>query len=292
MTDVYDIAIIGAGPAGLSAALTGRIRSLKVALFEHIDFSRKLKRAQEVDNYLGLPHRTGEELMDEMARHALGEGVEVIREKVVSIFGGRTFTIACKESVYKARSVIIASGVAGGRLFDGEKELLGRGVSYCATCDGMFYRGKDVAVVSYGREGEADAAYLANLCRTVYYLPQYRMDTAVRADNIELRTGEAPRRIEGEGVAERLVTTRGALDVDGIFILRESDPADSLIHGLATEGAHIVVDRQMRTNIDGLFAAGDVTGKPYQVAKAVGEGLVAALSVADYLHAQAREDEA
>lgn len=291
MTDVYDIAIIGAGPAGLSAALTGRIRSKKVALFEHGEFSRKLRRAHEVDNYLGLPHRTGREMMDEMARHALDESVDVIRDKVVTIFGGRTFTIACKEGIYKAHSVIITTGVTSARLLDGEKELLGRGVSYCATCDGMFYRDKSVAVVAYNEEGEGDAAYLANLCREVHYLPQYRTDGKLRADTIIVHEGEVPRRIEGEGVAERLVTTRGVLDVDGVFILRESDPADSLIRSLATEGAHIVVDRQMRTNIGGLFAAGDVTGRPYQVAKAVGEGQVAALSAVAYLHEREQEVE-
>lgn len=290
MNEIYDVAIIGAGPAGLSAALTARIRNLRVAVFEHIDFSRKLKRAKEVDNYLGLPHRTGEELMEEMATHALTDEVELIRQKVISIFPGKTFTIACKESVYKARSVIIASGMTSGALFGGERELLGRGVSYCATCDGMFYRGKRVAVIAYGKEGESDASYLANLCQEVHYLPQYRMaDDRLRADCITVHTGEVPRRIEGTDSAEKLVTTKGEIAVDGVFILRESDPVANLVRGLALDGIHIAVDRQMRTNIDGLFAAGDATGKPYQVAKAVGEGLIAALSVADYLHAQAEK---
>lgn len=293
MTDIYDVAIIGAGPAGLSAALTARIRNLRVAVFEHIDFSRKLKRAKEVDNYLGLPHRTGEELMEEMASHALTDEVRLIREKVISIFSGRVFTIACKESVYKARSVIIASGMTSGALFGGERELLGRGVSYCATCDGMFYRGKRVAVIAYGKEGESDASYLANLCQEVHYLPQYSMaDDSLRSDSIIIHTGEVPRRIEGTDTAEKLVTTKGELAVDGVFILRESDPVVNLVRGLTLDGIHIAVDRQMHTNIAGLFAAGDATGKPYQVAKAVGEGLIAALSAAEYLHAQAREAEA
>lgn len=292
MTDIYDIAIIGAGPAGLSAVLTSRIRDRRTVLFEHIDHSRKLKRAHEVDNYLGMPHRTGVAMMEEMASHALDESVDVVRDKVISIFKGRTFTIACKESVCKARSIIIATGVTSGRLLTGEKELLGRGVSYCATCDGMFYRDKEVAVVSYGREGESDASYLANLCKRVYYLPQYRMENKMRSDNIVVRRGEVPLRIEGTESAECLVTTKAELIVDGVFILRESDPADNLIRTLATEGAHIIVDREMQTNIEGLFAAGDVTGRPYQVAKAVGEGQVAALSADEYLHAQEAADEA
>lgn len=287
MNDIYDIAIIGGGPAGLSAALTARIRGKKVALFEHLDFSRKLRRAEDIDNYLGLPHRTGTAFMQEMADHALAHEPDVIREKVISVFAGKTFTIACKETMYKARTVIIATGVASSTLFRGEKELLGRGVSYCATCDGMLYRGKKVAVISYGREGESDAAYLAELCAEVHYLPLYRGDVNLRTETITLHEPCTIRAIEGEKKAERLVTSKGDLDVDGVFIIRESDPVDSLIKSVAMDGTHIAVDRQMKTNIAGLFACGDATGKPYQVAKAVGEGLIAALSAAEYLHEQA-----
>lgn len=291
MNDIYDIAIIGGGPAGLSAALTARIRGQKVALFEHLDFSRKLQRAHDVDNYLGMPHRTGTDIMREMADHALSHKPDVIREKVISVFPGKKdFTIACKEEMYTARAVIIATGVTSSKLFDGEKQLLGKGVSYCATCDGMFFRGKTVAVISYGQEGESDACYLANLCKEVYYIPQYRADMNLRADNIIVEN-VVPRRIEGEKKTERLVTNKGELAVDGVFIIRESDPVENLVRGLTLDGAHIAVDRQMRTNIKGLYACGDNTGRPYQVSKAVGEGLVAALSAVEYLHEQANTAE-
>ena len=289
MNDIYDIAIIGGGPAGLSAALTARIRGQKVALFEHLDFSRKLQRAHDVDNYLGMPHRTGESIMREMADHVLAHEPDIIREKVISVFHGKqTFTVACKEEMYTARAVILATGVTSGALFAGEKDLLGKGVSYCATCDGMFFRGKTVAVISYGKEGETDAAYLANLCQKVYYIPQYRAELNLRADNITVEN-VMPRRIEGETKTERLVTSAGELAVDGVFIIRESDPVENLVRGLVLDGTHIAVDRQMRTNIKGLYACGDNTGKPYQVAKAVGEGLIAALSAVEYLHEQANK---
>lgn len=291
MNDIYDIAIIGGGPAGLSAALTARIRGQKVALFEHLDFSRKLQRAHDVDNYLGMPHRTGTDIMREMADHVLAHKPDVIREKVISVFPGKKdFTIACKEEMYTARAVIIATGVTSSKLFDGEKQLLGKGVSYCATCDGMFFRGKTVAVISYGQEGESDACYLANLCKEVYYIPQYRADMNLRADNIIVEN-VVPRRIEGEKKTERLVTNKGELAVDGVFIIRESDPVENLVRGLTLDGMHIAVDRQMRTNIKGLYACGDNTGRPYQVSKAVGEGLVAALSAVEYLHEQANTAE-
>lgn len=292
MNDIYDIAIIGGGPAGLSAALTARIRGKKVALFEHLDFSRKLQRAHDVDNYLGMPHRTGTDIMREMADHALGHEPDVIREKVISVFPGKkNFTIACKEEMYTARTVILATGVTSGALFQGEKDLLGKGVSYCATCDGMFFRGKKVAVISYGKEGETDAAYLAGLCQEVYYLPQYRADMTLRADNIIVEN-VTPRRIEGENKTEKLITSQGEMTVDGVFIIRESDPPENLVRGLALDGVHIAVDRQMHTNINGLYACGDNTGKPYQVSKAVGEGLIAALSAVEYLHEQANKAEA
>ena len=292
MHTLYDIAIIGGGPAGLSAALTARIRGKKVALFEHLDFSRKLQRAHDVDNYLGMPHRTGTDIMREMADHALAHEPDVIREKVISVFPGKkNFTIACKEEMYTARTVILATGVTSGALFEGEKDLLGKGVSYCATCDGMFFRGKTVAVISYGKEGEADAAYLANLCKEVYYLPQYRDEMNLRADNIIVEN-VMPRRIEGENKTEKLITSKGEMNVDGVFIIRESDPVENLVRGLSLDGTHIAVDRQMRTNINGLYACGDCTGKPYQVSKAVGEGLVAALSAVEYLHEQASTAEA
>ena len=291
MNDIYDIAIIGGGPAGLSAALTARIRGKKVALFEHLDFSRKLQRAHDVDNYLGMPHRTGTDIMREMADHALSHEPDVIREKVISVFPGKkNFTIACKEEMYTARTVILATGVTSGALFQGEKDLLGKGVSYCATCDGMFFRGKKVAVISYGKEGETDAAYLAGLCQEVYYLPQYRADMNLRADNIIVEN-VTPRRIEGENKTEKLITSQGEMTVDGVFIIRESDPPENLVRGLALDGVHIAVDRQMHTNINGLYACGDNTGKPYQVSKAVGEGLIAALSAVEYLHEQANKAE-
>ncbi|MBO5244986.1 MAG: NAD(P)/FAD-dependent oxidoreductase [Selenomonadales bacterium] len=290
MNTLYDLAIIGGGPAGLSAALTARIRGKRVALFEHLDFSRKLQRAHDVDNYLGMPHRTGESLMREMADHALAHEPDLIREKVISVFAGKTFTIACKENLYNARAVILATGTSSSKPFEGEQTFLGKGVSYCATCDGMFFRGKNVAVIAYGKEGESDAAYLADLCKEVHYLPLYRGGD-LRADNVTI-CREVPRRIEGDKKAERLITDQSALSVDGIFIIRESDPVESLVRGIAMDGTHIAVDRQMRTSIDGLYACGDCTGKPYQVAKAVGEGLIAALSAVEYLHEQASKAEA
>lgn len=281
-SEIFDIAIIGGGPAGLSAALTGRIRNKSIALFEHMDFSKKLQNAHVVDNYLGMPQVTGQGMMQQFVAHSLAHKPTLIKEKVTNIFPGESiFTIVTPKQTYEARSVIIATGVVATALFGGEKEFLGKGVSYCATCDGMMYRGKDVAVISYSEEGEHEADYLRELCRTVYYLPQYKGVPNVRSD-IKL-IHDKPKSITGDVVVEKLVMTSEQLDVHGVFIIRQSDPVENVLPGLELDGEVIKVKRDMSTNIPGVFAAGDCTGKPWQIAKATGEGLVAVLSAITYL---------
>lgn len=286
---VYDIAIVGGGPAGLSAALTGRIRNKEVALFERSEFSTKLQKAHLVDNYLGMPQITGQGMMQQFAAHCLAHNPVLIKEKVISIFPtGETFTLITPGNMYQARAVILATGVVATALFRGEREFLGRGVSYCATCDGMFYRDKDVAVISYTKEGEHEAEYLGELCRTVYYLPQYRGELPPMRANVMIVTDRKPQAITGDSQVERLVTDKEDLPVHGVFILRQSDPVENILAGLEMDGDVIKVNRDLSTNIPGVFAAGDCTGKPWQIAKATGEGLVAVLSAINYLETKAK----
>lgn len=281
-SEIFDIAIIGGGPAGLSAALTGRIRNKSVAVFEHMDFSKKLQKAHLVDNYLGMPQVTGQGMMQQFLSHAMAHEPQVIKEKVVNIFpGDNLFTLLTPGDTYEARTVIIATGVVATNLFTGEKEFLGKGVSYCATCDGMMYRGKDVAVISYAEEGEHEAEYLKDLCRNVYYLPQYKGASTMRSDINVIH--DRPQSITGDVVVENLVMAKEKLDVHGVFIIRESDPVENVLPGLELDGEVIKVNRDMSTNIPGVFAAGDCTGKPWQISKATGEGLVAVFSAIAYL---------
>ncbi|MEG6585336.1 NAD(P)/FAD-dependent oxidoreductase [Dendrosporobacter sp. 1207_IL3150] len=286
---IYDIAVIGGGPAGLSAALTGRIRNKSIALFEHMDFSLKLQKAHLVDNYLGLPQITGKGLMQQMSAHCLAHSPDLIKEKVVNIFpGDDSFTIATPKNIYNAKTVIIATGVVATALFKGEKEMLGRGVSYCATCDGMFYKDKDVAVISYSTEGEHEANYLDEICRNVYYLPQYKSELSGMRSGIEI-INTKPRSIEGDSQVEKLVTEHSDIKVHGVFIIRQSDPVENVLPGLELDGEVIKVNRDMSTSIPGVFAAGDCIGKPWQIAKATGEGLVAVLSAISYLEKKANK---
>ncbi len=285
---IFDIAIIGGGPAGLSAALTGRIRNKEIALFEHLDFSQKLQKAHIVDNYPGLPQVTGKGLVQQMAAHAQAHQPTIIKEKVLNIYPGEKFTILTPAATYEARAVILATGVVATVLFAGERDFLGRGVSYCATCDGMFYKDKNVAVIAYTAEGEHEAKFLGELCRQVYYLPQYKGELPPFRDNVKI-VADKPRAIKGDSQVEQLATDKGELKVDGVFILRQSDPVENVLAGLELDGEVIKVNRDMSTNIPGVFAAGDCTGKPWQIAKAVGEGLVAVLSAIGYLETKAKQ---
>ena len=286
---VYDIAIIGGGPAGLSAALTGRIRNKDVAIFERAEFSAKLSKAHVVDNYLGMPQITGQGMMQSFAAHALAHDPVLIREKIINIYPGSPITLMAPDRMFQAKTVIIATGVVPTALFEGEKKFLGRGVSYCATCDGMFYKDRDVAVVSYTTEGEHETEYLAELCRNVYYLPQYKAELPSMRSNIQVMPGMKLKSIQGDTAVDKVVTDKQELAVHGVFIMRQSDPVENLLPGLELDGDVIKVNRDMSTSIPGVFAAGDCTGKPWQIAKATGEGLVAVLSAITYLDKISRE---
>lgn len=282
MNQVYDIAIIGGGPAGLSAAVTARIRNKSTILFEHGGHSEKLRKAPEVDNYLGIPNVTGVQLMEQFVKHCMRLNPTVVKEKVTSIYPDEMNTIVTSANTYQARSVIIATGVISTALLRGEKNLLGKGISYCATCDGMFFKNKPVAVVSYTKEGEKEANFLAEICQKVYYLPQYKDAPEGLHPDIEV-IKEKPLAVEGDDVVQGLLIKDRELAVKGIFMLRQSDPVENLLAGLELDGEVIKVNRCMATNIPGIFAAGDCTGRPWQIAKAVGEGLTAAIHAVQYI---------
>ncbi|CUH95436.1 hypothetical protein P22_1507 [Propionispora sp. 2/2-37] len=284
----FDIAVIGGGPAGLSAALTGRVRNKQIALFEHMNHSEKLQKAHIIDNYLGMPKITGPGMMQQFVAHCMAHQPTLIKEKVVTVFPGEDmFTLLTPVNTYEARTVILTTGVVSTTLFKGEKAFLGRGVSYCATCDGMFYREKDVAVISYTSEGEQEAEYLGEICRNVFYFPQYKPQPTAMRSGVSIITAR-PCSIEGDTQVEKLIVDQGEYKVNGIFIMRQSDPVENILPGLELEGEVIKVNRDMSTNIPGVYAAGDCTGKPWQIAKATGEGLVAVLSAINYLDKKAK----
>ena len=269
MSDTKDIIIIGGGPSGISAALTAIRRGKSVLIVSSGKESNLLYKAPEIDNYPGLPHITGREILEIFEKQAQDAGAEIINGRALSVGKiGEEFGVAVEADFYMAKSVIIASGINQTNVYEGESEYLGRGVSYCATCDGMLYRGKTVAVIGWGDSSREEAAFLESIGCTVHYFE-----------------GRGKRfRITGTDRVEKLIASDGTgYDVQGVFILRSTISLASLMPDLETDGSRIVTDDKMATSVPGVFAAGDCTGTPYQIAKATGEGNIAALSAAEYL---------
>ena len=280
--DRVDIAIIGTGPGGVSAALTAVNRNKTVLLLGSRNMSEKMTKAHEIRNYPGLPAVSGEEMAEAFRKHLDAMGVQITEERVGAVYAmGDYFALQIGETMQEAEAVILATGVVQAAALPGEKELLGRGVSTCATCDAALYRGKTAAVIGYSPREEAEAAFLSEVCARVMYFPMYKEEPTLPAAVQVIR--EKPVGIAQENGKRIVKTEAGAFEADGVFVLREAVAADQLVPGLETEGAHVKVNRKMETNLPGVFACGDLTGLPYQYVKAAGEGNVAAISAASWL---------
>ncbi|MBL4933860.1 NAD(P)/FAD-dependent oxidoreductase [Clostridium paridis] len=282
MSERYDIAIIGSGPAGLSAAINAKIRNKKYIIFGNKELSTKLIKAPKVNNYLGLPGVKGVDLKDAFQKHIDEMGIEITYERVNNVYAmGEYYSLMVNDKIYEATTVILATGVEFSRPIEGEETFLGKGVGYCATCDAPLYKGKDVAIIGYNSEGEEEANYVSELASKVYYIPMYKGEYNINS-SIEV-IEDIPERVIGDGSVTNLQLKKSEVTVDGIFFLRDSISPAQLVPGLKIEEDHIYVDRTMSTNLKGCFAAGDCVGKPYQYIKAAGEGLIAALSAVSYL---------
>lgn len=278
----YDIAIVGSGPAGLEAAINAKIRNKSFILFGSKDLTTKLLKAPKVNNYLGFYGKTGAEIKGEFEKHLEFMGVELTPERINAIYSmGDYFALMVNEKMYEAKTVILATGMSYSQPLKGEEEFLGKGVGYCATCDAPLYKGKVVTVVGYNKEAEEEANYVSELAAKLYYVPMYKGEYKLNS-NIEI-VEDKPVEILGDEHVNKLVLSKRELTTDGIFVLKDSVSPGQLVPGLQIEDGHIKVDRSMKTNLKGCFAAGDCVGKPYQYIKSAGEGLVAALSAVSYL---------
>ena len=282
MNERYDIAIIGSGPAGLSAALNAQIRKKKFIVFGSPDFSSKLIKAQKINNYLGFYGMSGAEIKEQFENHIKSMGIEITNERINNIYSmGDYFALMANEKTYEASTVILATGVNFGRPFEGEEEFLGKGVGYCATCDAPLYKNKVVTIIAYNKKEESEVNFVGSIASKVYYIPMYSEGVEVDPD-IEIIKG-MPVKIEGKNKVKKLILKDREIETDGLFILRESVSPGQLVPGLKVVDNHVEVDRLMRTNLNGCFAAGDMVGMPYQYIKAAGEGNIAALSAVSYL---------
>ncbi len=279
----YDSIIIGSGPAGLSAAINLKTYNKTFLWFGNKNLSEKLEKAELVNNYPGFYGVTGKELAEKFTEHYEKIGLEITDKIVTAIYPmGDYYAVMAENEIYETQTIIFAIGVVAANTYPGENEFLGRGVSYCATCDGGLYKGKQIAVVATSKRFEHEINYLAELAEKVYLLPFYK-DCEIEGGNVEI-IKKAPKEITGGMKVDKLFFKDGEeLAVDGIFILRNAIAPTTLLAGLESENGHIKVNRQMATSCKGVFAAGDCTGKPYQYTKAVGEGNIAAHSVIEYL---------
>lgn len=282
MSERYDIAIIGSGPAGLSAALNAQIRKKSFIVFGSKNFSSKIGKAPKINNYLGVPNADGKKLFEAFNNHIETNGIEITEERVNNVYAmGDYFTIMVKDKAYEARSVIIATGVEFSRPLQGEVEFLGKGVGYCATCDAPLYKEKTVVIIASNDEGEQEANFVNEIASKVYYVPLYKGEYHLN-ESIEL-VEERPMKIDGDTQVKKVVFKDREIETDGVFLLKDAVPPAQLVPGLEEEEGHIKCDRLMRTNIPGCFAAGDCVGKPYQYIKSAGEGNIASLSATSYL---------
>ncbi len=280
---IYDSAIIGTGPAGLSAALNLKIRDKSFVWIGSGELSNKISMAEKIANYPGHTNISGAALSEAFIKQIADMEINIIDRMVNSVMPvSDRYAIMAGSDFYEARTVILATGIANAATLQNESDFVGRGVSYCATCDGNLYKGKTIAVICNDPRFEHEVTYLADIAKKVYFFPSYK-NTAVAAVNTEL-SSDVPVGIIGDKRVSALRLKDGAeIAVDGIFCLRNSVALNTLLPMLKTENGHIIVDRMMKTNLHGVFAAGDCTGRPYQYAKAVGEGNIAAHSVLEYL---------
>ena len=270
----YDIIVLGGGPAGLSAAVAARGRNKSVLVVGNRWQDSPLARAERVDNYLGLPGVTGMELLEQFRRHAEELGADFVLGRVISLMAWNGFHLTVGSELYEGETLVLAPGVVRQAKYPGEAEYLGRGVSYCATCDG---------------DAPREAAYLKSLgCQVVYVAP--KRPTALEPDIPFLQANRLE--IAGAQTVTTLVADGAPIPCSGVFILRDAVAPTDLLPQLETLGGSIRVDRSMATSIPGVFAAGDCTGGPLQVSKAVGEGLIAALSAAEFLDRRGAESPA
>ena len=287
-TERYDIAIIGTGPAGVSAALTAKNRNKSILLLGSRQMSEKVAKAHEIRNYPGLPFVKGEDLAAAFRDQLDRMEIPVTEQRIGAVYAmGDYFALQAGEEMLEASTVILATGVVMAKTLPGEEALLGRGVSYCATCDAPLYRGRTAAVIGYSPREEAEAAFLAGVCSKVLYFPMYKEQTDL-PDTVEV-IRETPGEILKKETGLAVKTEAGEYYADGVFVLREAVAPGQLVPGLETDGPHVTVNRRMETNLPGVFACGDLVGTPYQYVKAAGEGNIAAISAATYIDRKNKE---
>lgn len=304
---MYDLVIIGSGPAGLSAAVYGKRAGLNLLIIEEKPMSGgQVLNTSEVDNYLGMPGVNGFDMGMKFREHADAAGAEFKTAAVISIRdeGAVKIVETSDGTSYETRALILATGAEHAVLgVPGEEEYKGKGVSYCATCDGAFFRGKDVAVVGGGDVAVEDAVYLARICRKVYLIHRRDnlraakglQDKLTACENVEILWNRTVKDIHGSGSVEGVTLsnvteqTGEELAVSGVFIAVGMHPNTEIFRDTVPcdEKGYVIAGEDCATKAEGIFAAGDLRTKQVrQIITAVADGACAVASVERYLTAQ------
>lgn len=303
---IYDVIIIGGGAAGMSAALYASRGGMKTLLIEKLSCGGQAVKTYEVDNYPGFYNNpTGLELSGAIEAHAKKFGAEFVSETVKSITDATDAikTVNTRKNSYQTKTIIFATGATPKKLeIPGEDELQGSGVSYCATCDGAFFKDKDVVVIGGGNTACEDALYLARFCKNVYILNRSKnfkaqkviLDKVLNTPNITIYKDMIAERFEGKTTLERVyaknvvTSERGFINASGVLIAIGITPDSSLARSIGVktcERGFIQTDMYLKTNIDGIYAAGDVRVSPLrQIITAVADGAICATQAINYVN--------
>lgn len=280
-----DVIVIGAGPAGLAAAVQAQLAGLDVLMISEEEISAKVERAREIENYLGWPHTTGAELAAAFRRHRAHLGIGLKQEQVTGIYKMKAhFVVQTEDESFDARTVVVAAGVRKPKMLAGTQEGLGRYVSTCASCDGHLVRERETHVVLYDSAQWSDILYLAGLASRLNLYTTLTPPEPLPAHVLLCPT--YPSAVGSDESGPYLVLNATRIPIREVFVLQKAIAPEALIPGLAWRNGHIQVDRKMHTSFEGLYAAGDITGGPYQYLKAAGEGLVAGHEAVKWVRAK------
>lgn len=299
---MYDIIIIGAGPAGMTAAIYAKRAMKNVVIFEAVNYGGQIINTLDIENYPVNPHISGFEFATNLYNQITDLGVEVKLEKVTEIIDKKDYKeIKTKDNTYKAKAVIIATGADNRKLgLENEEQLVGKGISYCATCDGAFFKGSDIAVVGGGNTAIEDANYLSNLVNKVYLIhrrdefraDKIEVDRLKEKNNVEFIYNSTVTRLNGQDALESIeITNKNGetreLPVKGLFIAIGKIPENENFKNIISvdENGYINAKENCHTNVEGIFAAGDNRVKDLrQLVTATSDGAIAATEAIKYIN--------
>ena len=292
---MYDVVIIGAGPAGLTSAIYAKRSNKEVLVLEANTYGGQIVTTDIIDNYPAAPHISGYDFATNLYNQAIELGAEVKFEKAIEIIDGETKKVVTDKNTYETKSIIIAIGVRNRSLnVPGEKEFEGKGVSYCATCDGTFYKNKTVAVIGAGNTAFEEALYLSNICKKVYIIhrnEKFKASVSITRkvkskENIEFVLNSNVVSINGDDKVTNLDIKNNEdkilnIKVSAVFIAIGQIPENgNLTKNLNIDkNGYIKSDKNLKTNIDGIYVAGDIRPKTLrQLVTATSDGAIAAVN--------------